>query len=268
MAALLIAALQLAGSETAGSQSRAAELTISVPKAVQIESGIETALPVRITPEYAVPKQAMVLLRGLPPAFTLSEGRLFESGVWGIRAGDLPRLKIKGPDGAESVQLSISMVMLDGTVLAEAVTRVSTLPRIAGAPRAVLPASAHIEQPPEGFVVSSTLPNRDPAVRNAPASRSEMAISKEDEVERLRMGKDALALGDIAGARLIFEYLAEHGSAEGAYQVARTYDAEVLTSAGVVAFKADEKTAAVWYEKAAAMGQPEAVKKAARRAER
>jgi hypothetical protein len=201
-------------------------------------------------------------LRGLPPAFTLSEGRLFESGVWGIRAGDLPRLKIKGPDGAESVQLSISMVMLDGTVLAEAVTRVSTLPRIAGAPRAVQPASANIEQPPEGFVVSSTLPNRDPAVRNAPASRSE------DEVERLRMGKDALALGDIAGARLIFEYLAEHGSAEGAYQVARTYDAEVLTSAGVVAFKADEKTAAVWYEKAAAMGQPEAVKKAARRAER
>ena len=88
-----------------------------------------------------------------------------------------------------------------------------------------------------------------------------MSISKEEESERLRAGAAALELGDIAAARLIFKYLAEHGSAEGAYRVAQTHDPEVLAKFGVVAFKADREAAANWYLKAATMGHRNAQKK-------
>ena len=41
-----------------------------------------------------------------------------------------------------------------------------------------------------------------------------------------------LGEGDIAGARLLFMHLAEQGESDAAYELARTFDAEVLTELG------------------------------------
>jgi hypothetical protein len=91
-----------------------------------------------------------------------------------------------------------------------------------------------------------------------------LTISANEEAERLKRGQAALALDDIAGARLIFEYLANHGSAAGAYQLALTYDPQVQASGPLgSSFQPDEKLAQSWYAKAAELGHPEARKKIA-----
>ena len=41
-----------------------------------------------------------------------------------------------------------------------------------------------------------------------------------------------LGEGDIAGARLLFMHLAEQGESEAAYELARTFDGEVLSELG------------------------------------
>jgi TPR repeat protein len=65
-------------------------------------------------------------------------------------------------------------------------------------------------------------------------------------------------------ARLIFEYLANRGSAAGAYRLAQTYDPKVLarTTIGSL-YKPDENVAKDWYLKAAEMGYVEARNKLA-----
>jgi WD40 repeat protein len=90
-----------------------------------------------------------------------------------------------------------------------------------------------------------------------------LQISQSEEAERLKRGKAALALDDIAGARLIFEYLANHGSAAGAYQLALTYDPQYQSANPLDASGPDARLAQSWYLKAAELGHPEARKKIA-----
>jgi TPR repeat protein len=89
-----------------------------------------------------------------------------------------------------------------------------------------------------------------------------MSISPSEEAERLRSAQVALALDDLGGARLIFEYLATRGSATGAYQLAQTYDPQILVRTPIGAmFKPDAKVAEGWYLRAAELGHVEARKK-------
>jgi hypothetical protein len=70
--------------------------------------------------------------------------------------------------------------------------------------------------------------------------------------ERLR------AQGDIAGARLIYEYLAERGDAEAAFALATTYDPEMLSLWGTAGITPDRTQAVSWYSRAARTGSPNA----------
>ena len=92
----------------------------------------------------------------------------------------------------------------------------------------------------------------DPApFAQKPAALS-ISPSKETENTMLRRGRDMMERGHIAGARLIFEHLAEQNSALGAFALAQTYDSSFLGDnyAGLSA-KSDERLAAKWYERAA-----------------
>ena len=80
-------------------------------------------------------------------------------------------------------------------------------------------------------------------------------MSPREEAERLKSAEDALALQDVGGARLILEYLARRGSAEGAYRLARSHDPELTRGAGNAAL------AAQWYAKAAELGHAAALSK-------
>lgn len=69
----------------------------------------------------------------------------------------------------------------------------------------------------------------------------------------LSRGHDILGRGHVSGARLIFEYLADRGSARGAYALAQTYDVKYISQHNLPADAADETMASKWYQQAAAL---------------
>jgi len=208
-----------------------------------------TPLRIRLSENTDIPQQSSILIRGLPIDLNLTKGRLFESGAWYVSVGDLSDLMIAPSASKEKVPrriaLSISLLQLDGTVLAERkmildINTSDRSPTVAISTGGIATSQAH-----------ETIAAKPP-----PAKPS---IPKDEEKHRLDRGRAALELNDIAGARLIFEYLATHGSASGAYYLAQTYDPELLpqTSLGPQ-FKPDANIAARWYSRAAELGHPDA----------
>ena len=74
----------------------------------------------------------------------------------------------------------------------------------------------------------------------------------------LKRGKDLIAEGDIAAARLILKRAADANNAEAALALAATYDPFVLRELKVYGFTPDAAMARVWYEKATELGSPAA----------
>jgi len=80
----------------------------------------------------------------------------------------------------------------------------------------------------------------------------------------LRRGQEALAVNDIAAARLLFERAADMGSAAAATAAGKTHDIAFLLEAGTRGIAADRAAAATWYRRAAAQGDAEAKDRLAR----
>jgi hypothetical protein len=71
-------------------------------------------------------------------------------------------------------------------------------------------------------------------------------------------GDQMMAIKDVSAARRLYEYAANAGSARAAAALARTFDPSFLSRLGVVGLKPDPALAAVWYGKAAALGDRDA----------
>lgn len=76
----------------------------------------------------------------------------------------------------------------------------------------------------------------------------------------LSRGKDFLSAGDLSSAQLLFRRAAEAGSAEAALALASTYDPRYLAAHNVVGVPGDEVKARTWYQRAAALGSPQAAR--------
>ena len=74
----------------------------------------------------------------------------------------------------------------------------------------------------------------------------------------LKRASILLGENDIAGARLIFHYLANHGSAGGAFALAESYDPKKWGSHRVTGMTPDGDLARTWYARAAELGSREA----------
>jgi hypothetical protein len=73
-----------------------------------------------------------------------------------------------------------------------------------------------------------------------------------------RRGDDMLAINDISAARKLYEYAANAGSARAAAALARTLDPAFFAQLGALGLKPDPTLAAVWYRKAASLGDRDA----------
>src|SRR5258706_5347816 len=102
---------------------------------------------------------------------------------------------------------------------------------------------------------------------SAQPAKPKSSVSPQQEAEMLSQSREALKLGDVAGARLLLQYLADHGSGAGAFGLAQTYDPPYLAALGVPGLKGDAKMARSWYGKARALGNEEAAAKLAKRTE-
>ena len=67
-----------------------------------------------------------------------------------------------------------------------------------------------------------------------------------------------LALNDIGSARLLYERAAKAGNSRAATGVGKTFDPNFLRREGAVGLQPNRSEAINWYQKAAALGDPEA----------
>jgi TPR repeat protein len=79
-------------------------------------------------------------------------------------------------------------------------------------------------------------------------------LDREEVTVLLKRGKDLIANGDIAAARLVLRRAADANDAEAALALAATYDPYVLRGLKVYSFAADAEMARAWYEKARELG--------------
>jgi hypothetical protein len=253
ISSLTVAVAQIGG---AFGQARTNPLIITVPGVFEAEAASETPLPIRVMPESAVPKQAIVLIRGLPPTVALSEGRLFQSGIWALRINDLPGLTIAAPTtpGVKS-QLSISVVMLDGAVLAETKSALLiTSPHKAAKAAPATPAGGG------QITTAAVAPPVEPSQSAPRPAAKTLSPEQKQTVEMLMSkGEENVRGGQVNVARLFYKRAADMGWAPGAMALAGTYDASELERIGTLGgVQPDAKLAKQWYEKARDLGAAEA----------
>lgn len=81
-----------------------------------------------------------------------------------------------------------------------------------------------------------------------------LRLDSEETAILIKRGKDLLADGDLAAARLLLRRAAEAGSAEGALTLGTTFDPVVLHRLGVIGATPDLAKARHWYQRAAELG--------------
>lgn len=270
----LAASIPLIGGHYALAQSQKAVPVIDAPSIFEFETNKISPMAILIRPEKAAPLRALLLIRGLPSTVALTEGRLFPSGVWSVKLTDLPNLRLVSPSSVETSNITLSLVTLEGTILAEksAILSIATpLPKEAfNVTRGPAPTE------PAQYVEPSPKPLNAPRANNntesvaalptnmppAPATTGSIRPPKEfspEETEKIQVfmqkGADNMRSGNINLARLFYKRSADAGWAPGALALAATYDAEELAQMDVVGgIQPDRALAQKWYEVARELG--------------
>jgi hypothetical protein len=197
---------------------------IIVPQEVSAAPSSAAALSIRVDSEEAIPARAILLVRGLPAKVKLSEGRVFGPGVWVVPLNGLSRLQLHTPEDTGRADLTVALVTLEGTTLAEAKFTLIIAP-LAALPRQQL-----------------------------------SGAEREAALKLVEMGDENIKTGNISAAREFYRRAANRGLSEGATAMAATYDAQELKRFGnVFGLQPDPALARKWYEKARDLGSTEAV---------
>lgn len=242
---------------------------LHVPYVIRVESGVETPLPILITSNSEAIQKAMILIRGLPSDVSLTQGRLFASGVWAVKASAYRTVRVvSNADAEEEVDLIFSLVTLEGTSLGNVATRLLVArPR---APGESPPAAVAVAAPPDVAALpkeevaastASVLPKGEieaPAqnavtLTDLPANGASRLPG--DAVERIlkfmERGDQHLLEGKIASARRFYQRAAESGWPDAANAIARTYDVNHLSRFPILGgIEPNEALAQEWYGKA------------------
>ena len=193
-----------------------------------------TPLAISVGPAEALPRNAYVRIRGLPPAVALTEGHAIAPGVWAVPLSALSVLAAIVPIGAQGgAEIIVDLVSLDGNVLAQAKTTL----RITAAQQAPAASSVAADAGP---APAKTNPAREQALR------------------LYGKGQDLMGRGNIDAARFFFERAADMGLSQAALALAATYDPNELAKLKVVGLAGNAAAARKWYDRAAELGAAEA----------
>jgi hypothetical protein len=240
---------------------------INIGRVVLAEPASETPMPIQVGPIDAIPRNSFVRIRGMPGAAVLSEGHSIAPGSWAVPLSVLPNLRISIPVGVSGKSdITIALVQIDGTVLAEA--RASLVvaaaemiaPAQPAAPRERSVASVGNPPPPlEAAPPPAPRPTM-PAATQPPAPREPPPLTENQKraLGFIVRGRAQAQQGNIAAARLFYQRAAEADLAEGALALAGTYDPAELATMGVAGVQPDIALARRWYEKARDLGAREA----------
>jgi hypothetical protein len=262
-ATLALGVLLAAGAVDQAKAQRADAPRIVVASTILAEPASQAALAIQVGPPGSVPGNTFVRLRGLPASVSLTEGYAIAPGSWAVPLFGLPTLKAIVPAGvAGRSEIIIHLVGVDGTTLAETKTALVIGPAAA----IIAPAErTTAERPParSSLAVSPPPPAQAPAPapeRSAQPPPSLTALVKERAERLIVSGDRHLEQGNIGAARMFFQRAAEAGLATGALKMAATYDPAELDRLQVKVQGAipDRAEARKWYERARALGAPEA----------
>lgn len=219
---------------------------ISVAPRIVAETESPAPLRIEVEPRGAVPPQSFVNVRGLPPSVGLTEGHSIAPGAWAVPLNGLPTLRAFIPPGlaGESV-ITINLLGVDGRLLAVARTTLVIQPR----------ATARVEPAPP------PAPTPPPPVAISPRLSGQELIDAETLLKR---GIDALENGRVEIARQFYLRAAEKGLAAAAIQLGATYDPAELGRMKAQGVVPDLAQARKWYERARALGAPDASERLAR----
>ena len=190
-----------------------------------------------------------LLIRGLPATARLSAGRQSESGTWLVKGDYVSDLTLTMGEAAPGDYPIEVYVLQSGD-----------------APQARRSLVLRVEAPAQPYTYATYAPDMGwasalldvvPAAQAAEAPVIAPAEAKllHDRAERL------LHEGDIAAARLLLLHLAERGEGDAAYDLARTFDRDVLTELGVKGMDGDPVRAHRWYERASQDGNAKATQR-------
>lgn len=232
---------------------------LNVSKVILAEPAVETPLPIQVGPIETIQRNSFIRIRGLPPAAALTEGHSIAPGAWAIPIISLPSLKITLPVGQTGKSdITIALVTVDGTVVAEAKT-------------ALIIAAASLIAPGDAEPKTKNVASLGPASSPPPAARSGEPLStavpsgqpplteeKKRALAFIAKGNEQLGQGNIAAARLFFQRAAEAGLGQAALALAATYDPVELERLGTRGVQPDANLARKWYERARELGAIEA----------
>src|SRR5262249_28614771 len=125
----------------------------------------------------------------------------------------------------------------------------------------VPPPAAKPAPPPE--IKPAAVETPPPPAAPPPAAAAEpppaaVSLSQDEIASLLKRGRELIAAGDIASARLVLTHLADAGVAEASFTLAGTFDPTVLETMRIVGMRADPAKARLWYSRAAEQGSIEA----------
>jgi hypothetical protein len=237
-------------------------------------------------------ENAVVIIAGLAPDVELSEGNAVTSDKWRISVAQLGNAWIAPPENFSGpIDLIAELHLSDGKIADRVAIRVEWGSPPASPP--AQPETAREEAQPVVALASRSAkvalfpspaqeqPNREErrdsevssAVTPSSPDREQIAAHQEiaasppiswpaaqDQFDQkqitvlLNRGKDLMASGDLAAARIVLRRAVEANNAEAALVLAATYDPFVLQELKVYGFTGDAAIAHAWYAKAAELG--------------
>ena len=209
----------------------------AAPQLITLQPG----RPLELAPLLSQRQARYVLLRGIPNEATLSAGQRNPSGAWLVKEKDVNRLTVTMQSTA-SGDYPIEVYALGATSAPQARQRLVF--RVAAGPASGVATGA--SQALFNMALLGMAPEQPAATKASPLMARAMRL---------------LGEGDIAGARLLFMHLAEQGESEAAYELARTFDGEVLAELGARGVGADRTRAVSWYERASETGNAKAAER-------
>jgi hypothetical protein len=237
----------------ASAQGRKPAATLIVSTEIPLTPGAESPLDIRLAPGDVLPPKAVLIIRGVPPGVTLSEGRAFGTGVWVLPAALVTNLKLRAPADSKGGLLTIALATPDGIALAEA--QISLVPAQQKSGAATAKGASRTIDRTDTTASSAPLdqlPAAAPVPRLTAENRAELMLIYEK-------GNESVKLGNILIARQFYLRAAEKGLSEAAFALATTYDPNELAKIkGAAGITADAALAKKWYERAMELGFPEA----------
>ena len=234
---------------------------------------------------YGPTEGAVIIITGLLPGMELSNGIKVDVERWKVRATQVSYTWIAPPDGfVGSALLTAELRLTDDSIADRQAIHLEWVPssppgfaknqynreEAAGPTPPVLTGERDLEKAAaipsspslapsqfgrEAAVVSPSFPRiAQPVAGSSQPAFAQRQLDREEVTVLLKRGKDLIANGDIAAARLVLQRAADANDVEATLALAATYDPYVLRELKVYSFAADVEMARAWYEKARQLG--------------